>query len=673
MSTALLKEACDQQNMKRVAMIDDVFDTPDPKGLDRTRYNAFRTAFNGDELLRTAIRRASGRRTPELPRFSDLEDEQLEAAWRALWRARLGESQLADDKVDQLRALFTGHRDGLLAMLDLVATMLGLFRDDLGCSVQVFGTSFDARKAARADIVLVDFFLGRDLTKEQALKVATGAVADIVDAARRARQRTPSFLLVSSRKQDVDIERFQTAARLMKSRFRFFPKQALTNDNTAELVSLHDLVEGSSQAAIVEGLIEDWRRGAKAAVDVVYDRMMKLDVADLVYLDFFRLTREGTSVGNYLRWFLTASLAARVTGELTPGVWAKSEGVRLFDFSEDGDPSDTGSLAKTFDGPTAAIADAYGDILFDETRGYGTAAFPRKIQCDDLVEGDLFVRPLGKDRQTLNGAGVLLVMTPSCDLLSRSARTPPAAGSVLLLKGVLRSIRLNVDNRVVDQTVDYVRVKERGAWQTFHLDWDLASPVAIPWTAVSTNGPGKGFRRLGRIRELYFHKIRDRFAGKLTRIGTEVPPLFPRARAGTVHLRRMEGKKAVYDELTRFSVEDELLWEFGEFKLAERKGGQLKEGKAVLMYQGTRLLIERVRTVLDRIPADPEEQRTAADEAGTILVDMAAYMSIMRPMKPGVRGGENGVEILAVATSEGDHKSRLGNAKGAIVIIPTEF
>jgi hypothetical protein len=31
--------------------------------------------------------------------------------------------------------------------------------------------------------------------------------------------------------------------------------------------------------------------------------MMQLNVSDLVYLDFFRLTREGTTVGNYLRWF----------------------------------------------------------------------------------------------------------------------------------------------------------------------------------------------------------------------------------------------------------------------------------------------------------------------------------------------------------------------------------
>lgn len=669
MTTAHLKEACDEHGMNRVAMIDDVFDTPDPKRLDRERYRTFRRVYNENEVMRRAVSRIAGVPTVELPPFEDLEDTDLDPVWRAMWRPRVGGRRLAARTTGLIQELFTGHGHDVLGMLDLVVHMLDLFRVDLGRTVTVHGASFDAKELARADVVLLDFYLGQNLTVAQALKQSTDAVAEIVGAARRARRATPSFLLVSSRAEEIDQKAFRTKAQLMKSRFRLFPKQKLTAENVGELVNLHDLIEASSQAAVVESLVEDWKSGAAKAVDAVFGQMMDLDISDLIYLDFFRLTREGITVGNYLRWFMTSSLATGVTRELSKGVWATGEKTRLFAVDETGLPSQAGPLAKTYDGPTSAIADAYGDLLFDESRGSGPDAFPAPLPANDLVEGDLFVRPKARVGTSLDGAQVLLVMTPSCDLLQRLPNQPPKAGSVLMLPGEMRRIKRDIDGKVVEQDTDFIRVKEGESWQTFHLAWRMADPVALPWQEMSTNGPGKGYRRLGRIRELYFHKVRDKFAGKLTRIGTEVPPLFPRPKAGKVFVRRTAAKNSEYDQVLTFGADAGELWEFGQVKLAELKDGKIQDGKGMLLYQASRGMLERLKAALEAVDEADAAKHAAAQDALGLINQMPIYISLVRPLKPGLRGPEDKIEVLS-AVDATDDPTKHAKTRARVLIMP---
>ncbi|WBO23219.1 hypothetical protein [Sphingomonas abietis] len=669
MTTALLKDACDEHGMNRVAMIDDVFDAPDPKRLDRERYRAFRRIYNDDEVMRRAVSRVAGVAAPELPPFEELQETDLDPVWRAIWKPRVGGRRLAVRTTGLIQELFTGHGHDALGMLDLVIQMLDLFRVDLARTVTVHGTSFDAEELARTDVVLVDFYLGQNLTLAQALEKSTDAVAEIVGAARAAGRATPSFLLVSSKAEEIDQKVFRTKAQLMKSRFRLFPKQKLTADNIAELVNLHDLIEASPQAAVVESLVEDWKSGAAKAVDAVFGQMMELDISDLIYLDFFRLTREGVTVGNYLRWFMTSSLAAGVTRELNKGVWASGEKTRLFAIDEAGLPPQAGPLAKTYDGPTSAIADAYGDLLFDESRGSGPNAFPAPLPANDLVEGDLFVKPKADGGTSLDGAQVLLVMTPSCDLLQRLPNQPPKAGSVLMLPGEMRRIKRDVDGKVVEQDTDFIRVKEGNSWQTFHLAWRMADPVALSWQEMSTDGPGEGYRRLGRIRELYFHKVREKFAGKLTRIGTEVPPLFPRPKAGKVFVRRTTAKNSEYDEVLAVGVDAGELWEFGQVKLAELKDGKIQDGKAMLLYQASRGMLERLKAALEAVGEGDDAKHAAAQDALGLINQMPIYISLVRPLKPGPRGSDGQIEVLAAAETADDPKKQ-ANTRARILVIP---
>jgi hypothetical protein len=135
-----------------------------------------------------------------------------------------------------------------------------------------------------------------------------------------------------------------------------------------------------------------------------------------------------------------------------------------------------------------------------------------------------------------------------------------------------------------------------------------------------------------------------------------------------VLIRCEEGKKARYEEVLSLTAADELLWEFGRIKLKQIKDGKVTEDP-VLMHQASRKLIEKLGGALRDIPAAPAERRQAADLAQQLLLDMTVYMSLMRPMKPGARGGDAAVEVLPV-TAVADLKGRLGNAKATIVICP---
>jgi len=660
-SVAALRAICDARSIHKIAMVDDVFDTPSVNDLDRTRYAEFRKRFTAEASLRRAIQWVTGTASTALPAYDNLEEVQLAPLWKALWHSQINGRRLSPDVRAALRDLFTDHGHDVIGMLDLVVDLLGLFHKDLNRVVTVHGTDFDPNTVSRADIVLVDFFLGQNLTKAEALEQSSAAVESIVKQARVSGRETPSFLLVSSRPEEIDIGAFRKRSALMKSRFRLFPKAALNSDNVAELINLHDLVDASDRAAIVEDLIDDWRTGAQKAIEGVHAKMLELDISDLVYLDCFRLTHEGTTIGNYLRWFLTASLHARVTGELDRKTWKRADGMRLFSVLNESGQLDADALVKTFDGPSDAIAGAYGDILFDPTRGVGGDAFPGPLAAVDLMEGDLFVRPTGRDRQGFANAQVRAVMTPSCDLLPRQAGEPPAAKTVLFLPGRLKKIsEADMDKSVTD--VDFVRIRERGIWSVFQIQWDLKSPITLDWTTATTSGVGSGFRRLGRIRDLYIHKIRERFASAFTRIGTEVAPLFPRAKAGAVHMSVVENGRRKTELLLSFKAGEGLLWEIGPVTL--RRPNANAEEK--LLYQASRGLADKIAAALAELQAaEGDSRRDAVNRCQATLGEMDNLIALVRPMKVGRRGKDGAIEFKAAA-----NPGVGGASQAEILIVP---
>ena len=639
MSVDVLKKICKERKIKRIALVDDVFDTPAPEHLDRPRYTDFRRRYNQDQDLQRAVSWISGMEFVSLPKFDDLDEENLYPFWKSTWKPQCGGRRLKHEFAKALRELFQTHAHDVLGMLETVIRLRSLFCDDLKTSVTVHGTEFEANDVAKAEIVVIDYFLGHNFTMEQAQEKVLNTVKSVISAARsshRTVSMTPSFLLVSSRPEEVDIEKFRASARLMKSRFRFFPKNDLHPRSVEDMVNLHDLIDASDRTEFVERLIEDWKNGASNAIDAVHKRMLELDISDLVYLDCFRLTHEGTSISNYLRWFLTASLNAGVADDLTKELWNEATFLDIFRVIDDGGQLDKNTLAKTFDGPSDAIAHAYGNILFDNTRGTGDCAF--QLPADDLDEGDLFVRPKGRDRKGYEDAEVRLVITPSCDL-----RRPPdyldEPRNVLLLPGTLKAV-VQEDKQNNLAKADFVFVQERGDWRLLRIKWEFLRPISIDWDEMIARGPGRKFRRLGRVRDLYFHKVRDEFANRLTRIGPEVAPLFPHSRSGEVYIKvaKETGKGFRFESVMCFSSAEGFIWEIGPVRVV----GKSKE---IYVYQASRPFIRKLAGNLTHLQNVNHSLKDTFTKSVEHLQNMQTYMDLVRPMGSGFRGEGKCVDI----------------------------
>ena len=637
MSIDLLKTTCDQKNIQRVAIIDDVFDPPMAQKLNRTRFREFRAYYNADLALRRAVVASADAELNNLPRFDDLDDDLLKPFWDTLWRHRLGYHTIAPAHADLLKQLFAEHDDDPLRTLDEIFDLYSLFKFELGRAVIVGGTDYDVPEIAQSQIVVVDYFLGPRLNSDEALGKLTDAVTTIVQFARTHQCPIPSFLLVSNRDPDkVDTEGFRRESRLMRSRFGFFRKGDLHSDRTTHMVSLHDLIESSDRTAKIEALIHDWNRATGEVSRSVSELMLNLDVADLVYLDYFRLTHEGTSIGNYLRWLLTAALSAKVTAKLTKELWIGAQEPGFFALVDE-TANNTGPLPTTFSGPSDSVADIYGEILFDESRGRGASAFPVELAPSDLVEGDLFVLSTYDEQGPYDNARVLLVMTPSSDLRRRVVGAL-TANSVLLLPGMLRLVTRETQGSSLTDA-DYVRVQEGAEAVLFQVTWEYDRPLSKSWSEMLSIGPDDGYVRLGRIRDLYFHKIRNRFVHNLSRISTEVAPLLPHAKDGEVSIQLRGGAR---ETIMKFSSSERLLWEIGPVRVTDRSS-------PLHVYQASRKFIDVVAESLAQLAENKPEHSDRVQECTGILQDMTTYLDLIRPSREGTRGSAGKIQLKAIA------------------------
>ena len=655
MSLKELKAACDARDVRRIAMIDDVFDVPDVRGLEPVRYGEFRERYNSEEGLRRSIAHISGSAIQELPALREVDEEEIANLWRATWKPRFGGRKSREEYRQLTENLFEEHEDDVMGMLRDVEQLWHLFDAVTADKVNVYGTDFDPREAAKADIVVVDYFLGQRLKAEEAFEKVLDAINQVKKQAQQRRRggarRLPSFLLVSSRMEKVDIPRFRQQAKLMNSRFRAFSKDSLNVDDIDNMLNLHDLIDSSDRIEVVERLIEDWHRGAGEARDQVRDQMLALDVADLVYLDWFRLAPEGTSVGTYLRWFMNAYFEAQITRSLKKEIWSKAEEVRLFSLMKESGELDEDTLAKSFKGPSSMIARAYGDILFDESRGQDGNAFPSTLKTTDLLEGDLFVRrKRGRRRRgELEGTEVRMVVTPSCDLIVRPDRQVPDAESVVLLSGELKEVGAE-SRRGKDIRMDLVKLEDGGEDRLYAVQWNFDSTVSVGWDELNGGGVGKGFDRLGRVRDLYFHRVRDEWVRHLSRIGTEVTPLFPTAVAGEVWIAVERGGKRTHEHIMSFTASECFLWEMGPVRLT----GPTGKGNLVYVYQGTREFLRQISLASESFVNGDEARRASADATAEHLSDMGICNAILRPKKLGMRDGHGAVEFRKKRTQAND-------------------
>lgn len=621
MTLERLREACQAGEVGPIAFIDDIFDTPSAAGLDPGRLAAFRKATLKPEERQAILGIPDGAAVPEpLPKNDEIEDEHIEPYWARLCELSTGQTPVDDPAVAALTDLFREHGDDPIGMLDLVGRICRLFGGELALPVNRFGAKPDIEAVAGMDLILVDFYLERGISVEKAKRDTVALVASIREAAARARRPSPSFVLVSSRPEDVSYEDFRREASLLRSRFRFIAKDILGRDTGTHLLDLHDLFETYKQAAEIEKLIDDWARAAKEAADDVRAKMLEFDIYDFVYLDFFRLYREGTSLGGYLRWLMTAYLPSKLPNRLDRGTWDNAERLRLFDVAAFQEGRLDGQLVKVFDGPGDAIGEAYGAILLDQTRA-SSNGFPGAPTATDLLEGDLFLENGAEPDH--HGSRVRLVMTPSCDLVVRGGGTRPIAESVLFLPGTLHRFTGERKPRELGD-IEFARIVEAEQGKpprqvTYTIEWHFKGVTSMRWEDVAAGGLAT-LERLGRLREPYFNHVREKFVAGVTRIGREVSPLFSMPRQGAVFAQVQEGGKRKFVELFAFEASDGLVWTFQAVvsKVAKkpRVPQATDDGKAGVPADAVEV-VEPAQSEKQPVPvvgAPPEEGDDTAEE-----------------------------------------------------------
>ena len=196
----------------------------------------------------------------------------------------------------------------------------------------------------------------------------------------------------------------------------------------------------------------------------------------------------------------------------------------------------------------------------------------------------------------------------------------------------------------------FVRVPVDDEEQFFRIKWDFNHPISVDWSEMCKEGPGKNFKRLGRIRDFYFHKIKEKFTNHFTRIGIAPAPLLPHPRSGEVFIKN--GKKA-FKSVMKFSSENLFVWQIGPVRVVTRPG---KKPEDKDLYQASRPFLDQLTNILNNV-VQSEDTNLAVSAKCSIehLENMQTCIDILKPMVPGpgVRGDGKAIEFKkAIKNSE---------------------
>jgi hypothetical protein len=507
-----ISAAFEDNGIKRVLVIDDVYDPPATNGIpgalldffgDIDGQQACRDAGLSDETIEAATQAVNG---------DDAESEELASAMSALY-ARFVKTR--DARFDP-GGRFEIEKGTTLDVLEPLIALLG----NCGDGIEIMRAGLDDGEATFADfkpqVVFLDFYLSSDAIGEglsSAVKTkARKASIELLNRMLASKPiEDPAIVLMSSEPVKAKAQRFRQdveklGGNVLAVRFRFLQKGWVTKDGDNIAIdhqaadALLDTSQGFVFGQVLHRALKEWKGGAEKALQSVLKEIASLEPKDFAYLFRFRLASEGEKMGDYLEWLFGENLRALVAENVD---W-KSEAFQKID-----DVQLSKGIEGAFEGPSVPIARLFHRLRVDE---HETGAPARHRM------GDMFIKP-GEKR-------VMVVLTPDCDLVPRGSG--PKVSRVLTMDGELRSF--DQDNASADEFIFYKN-------KPFSLKWN---PKALNTFAVA--GPGSlgsmaGVEFLGTLRPLYAQDVQRLALTDLGRIGLAVAPIMGVDAAISVHLR----------------------------------------------------------------------------------------------------------------------------------------
>jgi hypothetical protein len=378
-------------------------------------------------------------------------------------------------------------------------------------------------------VIFIDFYLDRRVGKQTGAKEKRTAKNTSLDRIKKLLQsqgdRAASVILMSWQNVEHEAAKFREdivqdkKSLVFASRFGFLRKTELEMregvvslaDTAAD--TLLDIFQSYEFGRATHAALEMWLESAIDAAGDLRREIEHLDLKDFAYLVRFRLAQEGIGLLGYLEWFFGECLLDSIGRLVDKRVRKDAKKEKIMERLD----QHAMQIEGAFDGPTEKVAELYHRARIENPRG----------RRSEYRLGDLYLCNKGKE--------VLAVITPDCDLITRS-NGKRAAPRILMLSG---------------------RVKKFDAPDTSVADFILLGkkPHNIVWSKAGVESkeftqwpkPGAQSRKnvyVGTLRPLYAQAMQRSILSELGRVGLLVAPVLGMTARARVFLKKANGAPA---------------------------------------------------------------------------------------------------------------------------------
>lgn len=525
----LLRTTVGASDIKRVAIVDDVFDTP---SIDPDDTGAFLEFLQQSDEVRA---HAQIGEVVWAKAITDIEQGEHDSDNVAEVLEKLYEKYVdtGDVKCDPA-GVFASKRD---ANLGFLRPLLELLRSCDSLVIQTFGSATPTiGEDEMPDLVFVDLFLNPAISPvvEPSLGDALAAAERSIERVRPLLTKGPAIILMSSHgekgQQEADSYRAKLNNHVYASRFAFVEKGQITkhplNGLRVEGAARDTLLDVFQTYKFGKALSESmtrWLEATAKAVDAIGKDVRSLQLKEIAYLVQFRLAAEGQGLEEYLEWFFGEALLDYIIRSTDEAHAKRPLELAL-------DPVSVSAIDGGFE-PTKSVATMYHRVRVESKRSR-----PRK----NFRLGDLY--------QDKKNNRVVAVMTPECDLVLRKSKNKEVrnAEHLLLVPGLISDLE-----KASASVGDFLMIGE----VPHNIQWVYKKVFSLPFsgTLEKAGQSGDDFEYLGALRPLYAQEIQANLINHIGRVGVAVPPVIGLPAVSTIAVRTSTGVKEISAQGTTFN------------------------------------------------------------------------------------------------------------------------
>ena len=414
----------------------------------------------------------------------------------ALWQGRDVVKDLLGELFDDYDQKIQNNRP----FLDAAESAL----DSLGIPFQTCGRDF-VEKAAKADLIIIDLFLGIQQGKEDR-ELTVQRLKEAI--ASREERSLPSIVLMSQVPGIDDLAKdFRQDVQLHASAFRHVRKNDLSKPGRMESLIL-TLAAHRSDSQALATFVGTWEAKAVEAVHSAASTIRKIDIDDLQHIRSMLLRFEGLNTSSYMLDVFDRVLQYEIESHSD----VLDAAISLDKMADDPAP-----LMISNDRDTYAVLE---QTLFINPK---RCAHPTGAEWP-ITFGDILGPKPGttvKPRGLFSGRTdlVFFIASPECDLIRKKGLT-----TVLLLAGSLKKIDMTKPGLTVTAKTTPVIGLEEG--KRYQVDWDFGNLRTINLgQAKRLLHPDHGYVSVvARLRDESALSLRQQLLSNVGRVG-ELAPL----------------------------------------------------------------------------------------------------------------------------------------------------